>query len=203
MPKRYKGKRYTRRRRGTSARFIRKVVSNMSEHKHRYDGFDQALPTSTLCTLSIPRCACGTDRDARIGAKVFLKGIKVRLWVTAGNASDLVRMMIVRAKDASTSSTDLPYGNGSITDAIDTDKFEVIRDKCFSVGTAAGADFAIRPGVFRKFYIPLNRTIKYHNTGATDYIAGSEHIIALGIVNQSAGATGYVKGNVIQYFRDI
>lgn len=193
MP-RFSKKRTSRRRRTLTRRVARIERNSRPEVKYKSTqtaGF--ATIGSNLGTLIQPqKLQQSTSRDGRIGDKVKSRNIRfqgiIKMPDLPSNPTCAVRVLVLRAKYSSPTTTDMP----SWYDSVDEDKFFVVKDILTQVSVVQGvtdsAGSASTGSTLRKikFNIPTGMRKLQYDGSADKSPLNNEYLIYMFAENQSA-----------------
>lgn len=176
-----------------SASTLPRPKSGRVEVKRIYGGLWLGTTTTALGLISsLPYIAAGDDSSEREGRAVRVKGYEVRGWITSGTTGGLVRVVVFKWKQSSTSpsvAAVLQQGGTGISllssyNINQSANYEVLRDKVYHVNpqTLAPGGATLEP---REQYVHLYGSIDFTQTyssqGSTSPTDNSIHVIVCGM----------------------
>lgn len=157
------------RRRPTFGKRVRRVIMRTAETKFcNYSGVISPVQEGpdqySLGISSI--IETGTNKDKRIGNKIFMRGIHMKMALDSNGIDDVyIRVLLLKAKGVPTTvtNTDLPQ---TINDFVDREKWETYWDKTINLGLSSDNG---RDKTFINKFVKVNRNVLYDNpTGSSN-----------------------------------
>ncbi len=177
----------------------------MQEHKyHDVSDFPNTTATAGAISIHLLDIVTGATQVQRVGRKIWLTSINVRLMFALSNsatATDIrIRIMVVQdtqCNGALPAVTDILEAAAvdSYLNLVNTGRFRVLKDKVVAIGSTAGTAVAGSEFGGRQVYTKWRKKclipVQY-NTGGTGDIAEvmSNNIICLGIASTTGGTWG-------------
>lgn len=167
--------------------FVRKAIIKKTETKHVDKDWGQfnlahqsfvagTFTKSLLTTTTLP--AQGQTEYTRDGNKIFLKGIGLRCMFYSNSERPNTKFRVICVKHrrgynpaaSYTSLFDNVSGN-MMLDSVDTDKCKVVFDKIIQNNKVVSNTFTDEITTFRKFYIPINKNMRFESDSSVEYSA--------------------------------
>lgn len=188
--------RRTWRRRGSFASRIRAIVKRSGETKYTENTY-QDLTSYTLgvtqsANMQVPR---GTASNARVGDKIFLKGMKYRISRRC-ETDATIRMVCVWYPNEPCSANPIA-GLHDFPRRDLTDKYVILFDRIIKVG--AGNNNATH---YMSFYVPVNKTITYDPSDSVGTTSNKGHFRLFEYCSNGV-TTGSMTLTHIQYYKDV
>lgn len=157
---------------------VRRAVQSTAPSRAKMDSISQSITSTVSNMLSISAISFNEDSsvfDARQSLKISLGSFRFKGTVVVGDATNLVRLLIVRSKNQTNAAFDPTsafYSNpgGAVPQAvaaqINTRNVEVLWDKTYFMQDSTAAAPAVRPAAFFiDANVRIGKTIKYNQVG--------------------------------------
>lgn len=166
--------------------FVRKAILKKTETKHvdrdhgqanlAHQSFPLSFTKSLLTTTTLP--AQGQTEYTRDGNKIHLKGIMLRCMFYSNGSYPNTKFRVIVVKHRRgynpaatyTSLFDNVSGN-LMLDSVDADKCKVVIDRIIQNNKVVSNTIADEITTFRKFYIPINKTMRFESDTSVEYSA--------------------------------
>lgn len=200
MPKHFK-RRSTRKPISNALRkYVQQTISGNIETKFANHPYNlTAIPwgTSGGLEVSLSAVAQGDSQITRSGNQIFVTGIHSRLWLSLGDSTNIVRVIMYIPRN-SVSDT-LGAGTVTIHTAIDVDRFTILMDK--TVFLNADTPYKMI-NLGKKFNKGARKGIRVQFDGSAVTDLASNPIKLYFVSDSSASAHPALNGNIKCYFKD-
>lgn len=175
-----------------------RAVNSFAEKKYYDMPLEGSIGTSGFLTSVLVPIVQGTTSSTRIGNKIKVRYIIWSIDLDSENETELYwRIALLRSRTAGLVLADVPSGETGHIQFIDIEKWEIISDKTFSLGSTDGTG---ENKVLYKRSHRIFRTIVY-DQGSAQPITNNFYI--WGWTNDVVTTGTNIRGNARVYYTDV
>jgi len=197
---------------------VRKAVQETAPSQGKLDTISGSITTTPVTLLEVSKIAFNND-DAgqyeRNSKKITMGSLRFRGTLVVGDATNLVRLLVVRDKNQDNQAWDPNscfFSDGNVVPAptfaqINTRNVDVLYDNTYNMQDSTESVPAVRPSqYFVDFYVPIRKTLTYIQQNAGDAAINprnGHHYYLVAVSDSSILPNPSIRGSSATWFKNI